>query len=44
VAPLSAVTAKPMFVDAPSTWRPTWNVATVVRPNVKLSGSTSVSC
>ena len=44
VAPSSLVTANPMFVAAPSKRRPTWNVATVVRPNVKLSGSTSVWC
>ena len=44
VAPSFVVTAKPTFVAAPSKRRPTWNVATVVRPKVKLSGSTSVSC
>ena len=32
-----------MFVAAPSKRRPTWNVATVKRPTVKLSGSTCVS-
>ena len=43
-APSFVVTANPTFVAAPSKRRPTWKVATVVRPNVKLSGSTSVSC
>ena len=41
MAPSSVVTAKPTFVAAPSKRRPTWKAATVVRPNVKLSGSTS---
>ena len=35
---------EPMFVAAPSNRRPTWYVTTVVRPTVRLSGSTSVSC
>ena len=43
-APSSVVTAQPTLVAAPSKRRPTWKAATVVRPNVKLSGSTSVSC
>ena len=43
-APSFVVTAQPTFVAAPSKRRPTWNAATVVRPNVKLSGSTCVSC
>ena len=43
-APSSVVTANPMFVAPPLKRRPTWKVATVVRPNVKLSGSASVSC
>ena len=33
-----------MLSAAPSNRRPTWKVATVVRPTVKLSGSTWVSC
>ena len=44
VRPSSAETANPMFVAAPSNRRPTWYVTTVVRPTVRLSGSTSVSC
>src|SRR5262245_61557012 len=43
-APSFVVIAQPTFVAAPSTRRPTWNAATVVRPTVKLSGSTCVSC
>ena len=43
VRPSSFDTAKPIPVAPPSKRRPTWNVATVVRPTVKLSGSTSLS-
>jgi hypothetical protein len=36
--------ANALLADAPSNRRPVWKTATVVLPNVKLSGSTWVSC
>ena len=33
-----------MFAAAPAARRPSWNTATIVDPNEKLSGSTAVSC
>src|SRR6266705_4237658 len=36
--------AKPMFEAPPSKNRPTWNAETIVDPEAKVSGSTSVLC
>ena len=44
VRPASCETAVPMFAAAPAERRPSWNTATIVEPNEKLSGSTAVSC
>ena len=42
VAPLLVEVAKPMAQAPPSKIRPTWKAATIVEPNEKVSGSTSV--
>jgi hypothetical protein len=44
VRPLSFERAHAMFDAAPLKRRPVWKAATVVPPQVKLSGSTCVSC
>src|SRR5579872_1085594 len=36
--------AKPMSEEPPSEIRPVWNADTMVEPNAKVSGSTSVAC
>src|SRR2546422_8043921 len=36
--------AKPMFEAPPLKNRPTWNAETIVDPEAKVSGSTSVLC
>ncbi len=43
MAPPSVDLEKPMLVAPPFRNRPTWNVATIVEPNEKVSGSTSVA-
>src|SRR5215468_5215224 len=44
VAPPLVEVAQPMFDEPPPNTRPTWNVDTIVLPNWKVSGSTSVGC
>ena len=44
VAPPSVDVAQPLSTEPASVIRPTWNVATIVEPQAKLSGSTSVAC
>jgi hypothetical protein len=42
--PPSPERAQPMFDAPPSKNRPTWNADTIVDPDAKVSGSTSVAC
>ena len=44
MAPPSVEVAHPMAAAPPVVVRPTWNAATTVFPNEKLSGSTAVAC
>src|SRR5260221_14394287 len=44
VLPLLGDVAKPMLEPPPSKKRPTWKAETMVEPEDKVSGSTSVAC
>ena len=44
VLPPSVEVAKPISEEPPLKKRPTWKADTIVEPNAKVSGSTSVRC